>query len=152
MGAGKKNSLPVFTGEPPRSPPTVDDARQGLGGRAQTTNEAGLAVRLSSGTLGIVVFASGDTFDVCTKDGRFHRTVKESVTHVDAALPTELVEIAADARTFASMQEQQRIRYQSPRREIREGLLIEKCRYGALVLNEDQKVLAISFRRIWPIA
>lgn len=146
-----KSPLPVFRGEAPKKPLTVDDARAGLGGRARTSDRAGAAVRLDHGTIGVVVFAADDSCDVCTMDGRFHRVDPSTLTEHTENLPTALAEIAMDARIFAALEEQQRVRFQGPRSEMREGLLVEKCRYGALVLNEEKKVIAISFRRLWPL-
>ncbi len=151
MGFQKKESLPVYRGDVPASPPTVDDARQSLGGRASTTNDAGRAVVLKNGLVGIVVFASAESFDVCTEDGRFYRTRPDQVTDAATELPESMQSIAADARIFATLDENRRVRYQRSRGKLEEGLLAEKCRYGALIATDDGRVLAVSFRRLWPL-
>jgi hypothetical protein len=53
-------------------------------------------------------------------------------------------------RLFASLSEGDRVRFASAASAAAEGLLIEKCRYGALVLDDEEKVLAVGFRRLWP--
>lgn len=101
--------------------------------------------------MGIVVFASPDSLDVCTEDGRFYRTQPEHVADARGELSESLRSIAADARIFALLEENTRIRFQRARGDLEEGLLAEKCRYGALVAADDGRVLAVSFQRLWPI-
>ena len=69
------------------------------------------------------------------------------------AAPEELRRVATDARLFASLREGQQVRYVDPLDGMTTGTLVEKCRYGALVLREgDETVLGVGFSRVWPLA
>ena len=69
---------------------------------------------------------------------------------VRSATPPELSTVANDARVFGSLAEGQRVRYEPDPGHFAEGTLIEKCRFGGLVLLEDGTLVGVGFRRIWP--
>lgn len=131
----------------PDQPPTVDGARAALGGRAATLEGAGAVVRMPSGRLAVVVFVAPHEQDVWIGEGRFARAT-ESLEPAPAT--PELEAVAADARRFARLSEGDPVRYLDRSGAPHEGTLIEKCRYGALVLAPDERVLAVSFRRVFP--
>ena len=158
MSENKKGApLPMFLGRaarPERPAPKVHDARAALGGRASSSALAGTLVTVTSPAgatrPGAVVFADEASVDVWVGDGRIRR-----VRHADVTVAHELGEhplaaVAADARVFASLVEGTTVRFLSPVGITLEGTLAEKCRYGALVLAADGKLLAVSFRRLFP--
>jgi hypothetical protein len=143
------------TRESERSPSaTVAALRTRLGGRASgDPGTAGDLVVLDGGgasdRVGVVLFARGDELDVWIADGLVRRTRRDAARSVERA-PEHLAAIASDARTFASLVEGQRVRYELSPGGGAEGTLVEKCRFGALVLREDGKVVAAGFRRLSP--
>lgn len=135
----------------PAGPPSVDDARAALGGRASTGPEAGARVRIG-GSEGVVVFASASERDVWIGEGRFQRVAADACEPAPRASSAELDPVAADARRFAGLAEGDAVRYRDRHDREHEGQLVEKCRYGALVLRADARVVAVSFRRVAPAA
>lgn len=134
------------------SSPTVDRAREALGGRVESGEGAGSVVLVTmkrgAPARGVVVCAVGDERDVWIGEGRFVRTHPSELAPTDDA---SLEGVAVDARLFASLREGARVCAIAKDGTRREGVLAEKCRYGALVAV-DGKVLAVSFRRIVPLA
>jgi hypothetical protein len=53
-----------------------------------------------------------------------------------------------DVRRFAAMPAARRARFTTETGAEAEGLLIEKCRYGALVALDDGRVVALGFSRM----
>jgi hypothetical protein len=131
----------------PAGPPSVDDARAALGGRASTDAGAGALVRLGA-TEGVVVFASATERDVWIGEGRFQRVATATCVPSDGASRPDLTPVASDARRFAALAEGDAVRVRDRSDREQDGRLIEKCRYGALVLCEEERVIAVSFRRI----
>jgi hypothetical protein len=138
--------------------PTVDLARERLGGRVATEPSVGQAVRVSSSLgvehLGVVIFRKDGQVDVWLGAGRVRR-VAAGATEPAAIeeLSKALADIAGGAIVFGSLHEGQRVRYQTSSGELREGLLVEKCRYGALIVADggDERVMAVGFQSIDPI-
>ena len=133
--------------------PTVDKARSALGGRGSTGPEAGTVVAVPGGVLGrdigVVVYASATERDVWVGGGKLKRVPADRVeAATDGEVTAGLLTIAGEARAFAALDEGQAVRFQTKAGEVKAGTLVEKCRYGALVLDDDDKVLAVSFRRI----
>lgn len=133
--------------------PTVDKARSALGGRGATGPEAGTIVALPGGVLGrdvgVVVFASDTERDVWVGGGKLRRVPADRIeSATDGEVTAGLLTVAREARAFAALDEGQAVRFETRGGEVLTGTLVEKCRYGALVLDADQKVLAVSFRRI----
>jgi hypothetical protein len=131
----------------PAGPPSVDDARAALGGRASTGPGAGELVRVGA-LEGVVVFASATERDVWIGEGRFQRVDSASCAPADGAPRADLAPIASDAIRFAALAEGDAVRVRDRRDREQDGRLIEKCRYGALVLCEGERVIAVSFRRL----
>lgn len=161
MGTGnKKLSLPLFGAWPTpaggaRRLPSVDAARRNLGGRGATTLDAGRIVALDGAggvtVVGVVLFASAGEIDVWIDGGIVRRTRSEEARPFLGVVPDELVALAADASLFARLREGQRVRYEARRGELAEGAIVEKCRFGALVLRDDGKIMAVGFRKVWPL-
>jgi hypothetical protein len=149
-----RSSLPTFLGV--ASTPTVDQARETLGGRASTDHTAGARVRVGSvrgaAIEGVVVFGSERERDVWIGEGRFQRIAAgdcETLSLGDPALGDRALDaVADDARRFATFVEGAAVRYLDRSGRAHEGTLVEKCRYGALVMGEGGRILAVGFRRI----
>lgn len=153
-------------GAAPSSPvaPSIEEARAALGGRVSTEAGAGACVRVTMSrgpVIGVLICSSGDERDVWFDAGKLVRAKASDVASlvevdpsvddrlVTRALPPELETVAADARRFAVLREGERVSCLDQRSAERRGLLVEKCRYGALVRTDEGAVLAVSFRRIW---
>ena len=140
--------------------PSVDEARVALGGRVEAVNLRGV---MKLGALvhfvdvrgkaleGVLVFASLEGADVWVGDGRFHRVPDARMRGSEVTCHGHpLADVAADAHVFAMLPEGARVRFVDRKGVMQLGLLVEKCRYGALIENEDKRILAVSFRRVWP--
>ena len=132
----------------PRS--TIEAVRARLGGRARTDLQAGRVVCfLDTGATGVVLFGHGDEVHVFSNAGWVRRTTADALTPVDE--PAEdLNAVANDVRVFAALEEGHRVRFQDLG-GMAQGTLIEKCRYGAVVRRDDETVMGVGFRRIWPL-
>jgi len=102
------------------------------------------------GMAGVVLFVQGEELDVWTGEGRVQRTLRSRVLPLGKPASQALSALASDATLFAHLREGDRVRYQDGHGNVTEGSLIEKCRYGALVLRDDTQIIAVGFRKIWP--
>jgi hypothetical protein len=99
---------------------------------------------------GVVLFADETEVDVLVDDTTVKRTVRSNVT--PAPEPRGLLaSLAGHVLVFARLEEGERVRMET-REGMVEGLLFEKCRYGALVAKDDGAVIAVGFRKLWPVA
>lgn len=128
--------------------------RARLGGRAESDAGVGELVRFAPAPgmdlVGVLLFASGDEARVLVDGGAVRRTRRAMLSPLGSNAPAELVAIAADARTFGALHEGDRVRWDDAKLGAREGRLVEKCRYGALVAADDGTHAAVGFRRIRP--
>jgi hypothetical protein len=138
-------------------PPSLDAVRRRLGGRAATDAGAGDLVRVElAGTekVGVVLFALGDEvqvwLDTGLPRGLVKRTRRELTLPHEGPPPSELASVADDARVFGSLREGERVRYQPAPGTFGEGTLVEKCRFGGLLVRDDGVVVGVGFRRLWP--
>jgi hypothetical protein len=150
----RRHSLPLH---PLRSavPPTADDVRKKLGGPGQSEAGAGLVVRFvadASAGPGVVLFRTGDALDVYLGDGLVRRTSADAVTTLEPPVPEALSAVAADVRVFAALRQGERVHYQDASGRVLGGVLVEKCRYGALVKSDEQRVVGVGFRKLTPAA
>lgn len=159
---------------PPARKPSIDAARSRLGGRPTAIELDGLLPGLAPGVLvtfalssgrrlpGVIVFASSVEAHVLLDGIRLRRiapselTIHEPALAKENALPDvevslELTKIAGDARLFGQLTEGQSVRYADDAGVLTDGKVIEKCRWGALVLRDDGAVVAVGFRKLWPI-
>lgn len=100
--------------------------------------------------VGVVVFASAEEVHVLLDETHLRRLPAADVEAHAGPVDPALEKIAGDARVFASLVERQSIRYATEAGELLEGRLIEKCRWGALVLRADGSIVAVGFRKLWP--
>lgn len=144
-------TLPLAKEEKESSPtPTLDEARVRLGGRAQTGTRTG-QVMMAGGTAVVVIHDGGDELWVWLSEGRVKRVPSSSLVSFSLPPSADLARVAADAVVFGSLREGERVRWMAPDAELREGLLVEKCRFGALVAIEGDAIVAVAFRRLWPL-
>lgn len=133
--------------------PAVDVVRKRLGGRASTEAGAGELVSITTEggaeRAGVVLFVRGDDLDVWIEHGLVRRTRRSSTRPLKAPVAKPLADVAGDARVFGALLEGQRVRYQHEA-GFDEGMLIEKCRFGALLQRDDGVLIGVGFRRIWP--
>lgn len=152
-----KRSLPSLGARDVSSePPSIDAARAALGGRVTQRRDprsGGLARFLDArgkDVEGIVVCETRTELDVWIGDGRFQRIASDRATISAIATDHALADVAADARLFLGLLEGQRVRFLARDGSSHEGVLAERCRYGALVSFES-RLFAVSFRRLWPL-
>jgi hypothetical protein len=151
---GRRLSIPLATDAPS---PRLDAVRTRLGGRATSDAGVGALVEIRRGALlvaaGVVLFVSGDELHVMTDDTLVRRTSRAATRPLTPFDPSfeRLAPLAADARVFAHLREGERIRYVENEGSLREGTLLEKCRYGAIVLVDDRKLMGVGFRKVWPL-
>jgi hypothetical protein len=162
MGSGRKRALPLIAdllgkgsgGDKPA--PSVDAARLRLGGRAApATADVGRIVSLDGGhglkLVGIVLYGTDTDLDVWIEGGVVRRTKPELVEDFRGVVHDDFLAMARDARAFARLREMQAVRYERSPGTIERAALVEKCRYGALVLREDGKLMAVGFRKVWAV-
>lgn len=158
---GKK--LPVFEDsrvdemKAVRKKPSVDAARTRLGGRLAPADIApagfapGVVVRFESNIVGVVVYGNESEIHVLLDGVRLRRAAPHDVQVHDGSPGIELEKLAADARLFGLVVEGQAVRYADDTGLLVDGKVAEKCRWGALVLRGDDSVVAVGFRKLWPI-
>lgn len=171
----KKVNLPLFSdpasvttpAKEVRKKPSIDAARARLGGRISEIDAppAGFAPGVvvtfplggaSSGAdtrrmPGVVVFASQTEVHVLLDGIRLRRMPPTDLTiHEGGEVTIELEKIAGDARLFGQLVEGQAVRYADDSGTLIDGKVVEKCRWGALVLRDDGAVVAVGFRKLWP--
>ncbi len=145
----RKLSLPVAGGE---APARVDAARRQLGGRAQSDDGVGdlvgFADERGQARVGVVLFVAGDDLSVWTPTSGIVRPLHRSETApADTVVPADLAAVAEAARRFARLAEGERVRYRDAGGEG-EGVLVEKCRFGALIARSDGSIVAVGFARV----
>jgi hypothetical protein len=133
----------------------VEDVRKRMGGRESTEAGAGEVVTVrregAPELVGVVIFVLGAELDVMTDEATVRRTQRARVSAASGAAGAEwLSSLSADAKVFGTLEEGQRVRYQSDTGRLEEGTLVEKCRYGAIVLCGDRSLMGVGFRKLWP--
>lgn len=99
---------------------------------------------------GIIVCETDEQLDVWIGEGRFQRIARDRAQISQPSTQHALADVSADARLFLTLGEGERVRFLARDGSTHEGILAERCRYGALVSFEG-RVFAVSFRRLWPI-
>ena len=134
----------------------MDAARKRLGGRASTGPGAGdlvqVRTRVGLAKQGVVLFADGGEVDVWIAHETVLRTTRDRVTPLQEVVSRDVAAVASDARVFGSLGEGQRVRYLHAQADFADATLVEKCRYGALLLRDDGTLVGVGFRRVWPAA
>lgn len=151
----RRRILPLFdalTGEPqPQQAPHLEQARRRLGGSYADDVDPAMIGRFvrSAPHEGVVLHADEATVDVMVSAGVVRRVARGGVVPVDdVALSPLRRRMADDVRRFAAMPAGRRARFTTETGDEAEGLLIEKCRYGALLALDDGRVVALGFSRM----
>jgi hypothetical protein len=97
----------------------------------------------------VALYATDTEVDVWIDQGIVRRVTPDAVETFDGPVSAELGNIAADAAAFAQIREGERVDYADAAGNKLEGDLVEKCRYGGLVLRGDGKLIAVGFRKLW---
>jgi hypothetical protein len=166
---GKKFTLPLFPSEEAASvvenaprKPTIDAARKRLGGlpeRGSTPPLAvsavapGVVVAFAAGAtrqLGVVIYADAAEVHVLLDAVRLRRFSPGAVTAYTGDVAVEPAKIATDARLFGRLTDGQSVRYADDSGNLVDGKVVERCRWGALVLRDDGAIIAVGFRKLWP--
>jgi hypothetical protein len=163
---GKKVNLPLFDRPPADTPaepapkPSIDVARARLGGRLTSTDAPGglapgsvvtFATATGRRVPGVIVFASAAEVHVLLDPIRLRRLPPSDVAPHEGEVALELEKIAADARLFGLLAPGQPVRYADEAGALIDGKVVEKCRWGALVRRDDGAVVAVGFRKLWPL-
>ena len=170
---GKKHNLPLFE-EPrerqgerepaKRAKPSIDAARSRLGGRARPEPGAlpapswlvpGTVVSFGAARpddVGVVIFASATEAHVLLDGVRMRRLHPGDLRPHEGEVALELARLGADARLFGRLVEGESVRYAGDGGQLVDGKVVEKCRWGALVLRDDGAIIAVGFRKLWPVA
>jgi hypothetical protein len=82
-------------------------------------------------------------------DGLARRARSESVLVSAKPTPDALVRIEAEVRLFSTLAEGDAVRWERAGC-VTEGRIVEKCRYGAIVVTRSARVVAVGFRKLWP--
>ncbi len=149
----KKVNLPVL----PRKP-SIDAARTRLGGTAQGHAlppglAPGVVVRFGpdDDERGVVIFASIIEVHVLLDPSRMRRFPPAELEVHQGAHAFE--ELATDAKIFGMLHDGQAIRYAVDGGTMIDGIVAEKCRWGAIITRDDDDiVVAVGFRKLWPRA
>ncbi|HXN31732.1 MAG TPA: hypothetical protein VN894_07725 [Polyangiaceae bacterium] len=135
--------------------PSIEAARRRLGGRATGPSQRApgtlVQVRLhgAARTKGILLWATARHCDIWFEDGIARRARFDSVTACAGPTPDGLARVAGEMRLFTSLAEGERVRWERAS-EVAEGCIVEKCRYGAIIVSRDGRVVAVGFRKLWP--
>ncbi len=137
----------------PETAPTMAALRARLGGRheAPPAPDAGRPVTVG-GELGVLLSRDEGGCDVWLGDRRVKRAAASAVLALPGPPPATLAPAAQAARRFADLAEGERVTFLAPDGRLAQGLLFEKCRFGALVARDDGAVLGVGFQRLWPAA
>jgi hypothetical protein len=134
---------------------SIEAARRKLGGRLseESSRAPGSLVR---GTLrdgahrtGVILWASTAHSDVWFDDGIARRVRSQVLATYHGPTPAELGRIHAEVRIFALLDEGDRVRWDRSGALV-DGCIVEKCRYGAIVVTREGRLVAVGFRRLWP--
>lgn len=134
----------------------MEAARKRLGGRASTAPGAGdlveVKTKLGLTKPGVILFIQDDEVDIWIADDTVLRTTRDRTTPLppQGVVPRDIATVASDARVFGSLGEGQRVRYLHALDDLADATLVEKCRYGALLLRDDGTLVGVGFRRVWP--
>ncbi len=177
---GERRKLPVISDRrssadglpsPSDSPkrPSVDAARARLGGRLEPDTSPRIPGTLRPGDLvrvtvrapssdehveelGVVLVMSGGEAHVLRDSVSLRRVSRDDLARHDGDdVPNALRKLAGEVRVFGALSERETVRFQGDSGALETGQLVEKCRFGALVLRNDGAIVAVGFRRLWPL-
>ena len=161
----------------PQGKPSAEDMRKRLGGRQKgspenlTADVAGTTVRASIGSfvetrggpgaprVGVLLSVNEGIADIYFEKGMVKRTPMDRVVPLERFEGTEEASPSSQSeelrmtgeslRIFDKLAEGDQVQVEEGDGSLR-GLLLEKCKYGALVEVDGSRVLGVGFRKIWP--
>jgi len=165
----RKLHLPVSQGQTEPDPavadaPSVAAMRARLGGPARESSGVGEVVtwggEKDNRRTGVVLHGHDDEVDVLimgaaraagSAASMVRRTRRSELRPLTGEVHSpEVVRICAAVQTYASMRVGERVSYLDGSGSSHEALIVEKCRYGALVERTDGAVLGVGFRKLRP--
>lgn len=157
----QKYSLPLFGDLAARARggerPSIEEARRRLGGplppRAEGAPRTGDIVDFETRegrASGVVLHADESSLRVMVDPIRVRHLRAGSTTPHAGPASEDLERLSADARIFAGLEERQEVHFHDGG-GMHRGTLVEKCMYGALIAKEDGRILAVGFRKLWPL-
>ncbi|HEU4409016.1 MAG TPA: hypothetical protein VFS43_27400 [Polyangiaceae bacterium] len=146
-----RRKLPLLGAPEGAAPPTMAALRARLGGRLEgpASADAGRPVTVG-GEVGVLLSRDERGCDVWLGDNRVKRAAGPSAFVLPGPPPSELAPAAQAARRFADLREGERVSFVAPDGRLEQGLLFEKCRFGALVARDDGSILGVGFQRLFP--
>lgn len=135
--------------------PTLELMRRRLGGPREavgvSTREGTVAIYRGSPVLVLYEDPQTSRVDLWLGEGRAVRAEGGELSSLAVEPPTEvplaLARTADDLRIFLQLQADARVRFLAGDGRIREGKLIERCRFGGLVALDEGTVLGVGFSR-----
>ena len=139
---------------PPVSRTPLESARVRLGGQAVPSLSAPgslieASMRDGSRRAAVVLWSSQSHCEAWFDDGLARRVSMTAVSPGVGAVPETLVRVAAEIRVFIAMTEGERVKW-TRGAEVADGRIAEKCRYGAIVVTSEGRLIAVGFRKLWP--
>ena len=140
--------------------PTLELMRRRLGGPREaagvSAREGTVAVYRGLPALVLYEDPENGRVDLWLGEGRAVRANADELSPAPLEAPTELPvalsRTADDLRVFLHLQADARVRFLAGDGRIREGKLIERCRFGGLVALDEGTVLGVGFSRFLPLA
>ncbi|MCL2447994.1 MAG: hypothetical protein FWD17_03505 [Polyangiaceae bacterium] len=132
----------------------LEHARARLGGRAVPS--LGVPGSLVEADMrdgvrraGVILWSSHEHCEAWFDDGFARRVSASAVSPSTGPVPESLLRVAAEIRVFVGLVAGERVKW-SRGGEVAEGCIAEKCRYGAIVVTPEGRLVAVGFRKLWP--
>jgi hypothetical protein len=127
-------------------------ARELLAGAVGTEREGTLVSYRGAPVLVLHEDPGEGSCDLWLGDGRAVRAPIEelSVLADETAVPASLGRVADDLRLFLTLTTEGPVRFLTADGKIRDGKLVELCKFGGLVALADGTVLGVGFARFLP--
>ncbi|MDW8251163.1 MAG: hypothetical protein RMJ98_17860, partial [Myxococcales bacterium] len=140
----------------PRPPQPTHLVLRQSGGRPLAGRCAGIgrvvALRLQPERPLVVLFKEDEICHVWVGQGRVRKVRQADLVEYEGALPPEEEAIARDILRLHTLPEGAPVAFlqSDPPGVTGHGVLVERCRFGALVQASDGRRMAVGFRRLWP--
>jgi hypothetical protein len=139
---------------PASSRTPLENARARLGGRAAPSLAAPgslveAEMRDGGRRAGVLLWSSREHCEAWFDDGFARRVSASVVSPGTGPVPESLLQVAAEIRVFVALAPGERVKW-SRGSEVAEGCIAEKCRYGAIVVTPEGRLVAVGFRKLWP--
>lgn len=151
--------LPVTDLDAAEVAPRVDRMRAQLGGRAASNDRVGELVQLRTSDLvslpGVLLAEDRGSALVLLRGNVVRKAPMDFVeapVGPPATYDPELIALSTDARRFAALSEGQPVQIRDASLDALDGILVEKCRFGGLVLKSDESLVAVGFSKLSPRA